>query len=76
MVEDESLGSEEFGRFYRFETLTLCPYDSRLIDTSMLSDAEIAWVDAYHRRVYDTLAPELDADTAAWLKEKTKPLTR
>ena len=76
VVEDKELSSDEFGTFYRFETLTLCPYDARLIDTAMLTDAEIEWINAYHRRVYDTLAPELDPDTAAWLAEKTRPLTR
>ncbi len=60
----------EFAHFYRFETLTLCPYDKRLIDFSMLNDEERAWVEQYHARVYETLAPRLNDDERLWLKAK------
>ncbi|MGN0212831.1 MAG: aminopeptidase P family protein [Muribaculaceae bacterium] len=66
--------SEEFGDFLRFETLTLFPYDAKLIDLSMLSDKEIAQVNAYHKMVRERLTPYLNADEAAWLAEKTKEL--
>jgi Xaa-Pro aminopeptidase len=55
-----------------FETLTLAPMDKRLIDIDMLSDSESAWLNAYHARVYDTLAPSLDRDTAEWLRLATE----
>jgi Xaa-Pro aminopeptidase len=57
-----------------FETLTLAPIDRALIDLSLLDRHEIAWLDAYHARVRDTLGPELDPETAAWLVDATAPL--
>ena len=49
--------------------------DRRLIAVDELSEREIAWVDAYHRDVRETLTPTLDAETAAWLADVTRPLT-
>jgi Xaa-Pro aminopeptidase len=63
-----------FGRFYGFETLSLCPIDHRLIDASMLSDDERSWLNEYHERVYKSLAPHLDAEHRSWLDERTQPL--
>ena len=57
-----------------FETLTLAPIDRRLIEPSLLDDDEIAWLDAYHRRVRAELTPLLDPDTASWLDGVTQPL--
>jgi Xaa-Pro aminopeptidase len=57
-----------------FETLTLAPIDRQLIESSLLTPAEIAWLDAYHARVRETIGPLVDADTAAWLVEATRPL--
>ena len=57
-----------------FETITLAPLDRNLIDASMLEKSEIAWVNAYHARVYGTLSPHLEGDVKEWLKEQTKPL--
>ncbi len=54
--------------FLRFETLTLAPFDRRLIDQALLDRHEIAWLDAYHARVLAEVGPNLDADTAAWLQ--------
>lgn len=68
--------TEEFGDFLNFETLTLFPYDSRLIDLSVLSDEELAWVNNYHATVFERLSPALDDAQREWLKEKTKKLTR
>ena len=56
-----------------FETLTLAPIDRTLISRDLLDDAEIAWLDAYHARVRDTLTPVLDRDTARWLAAATQP---
>ncbi len=66
----------EFGTFYDFEELTLFPFDLRLFDTSIMSDAEIEWVNKYHTEVRERLTPMLDAEQAAWLADKTRPLTR
>lgn len=59
-----------------FETLTLAPYDRRVIDVAMLSPAEISAVDAYHARVAAAVAPRLPADAAAWLADATAPLVK
>ena len=66
--------SDEFGDFYRFEVLTLFPYDSTLIDMSMLSAQEIEQINNYHRQVYDRLSPYLNDGEKQWLAEKTKKL--
>ncbi|NNM70858.1 aminopeptidase P family protein [Enterovirga aerilata] len=57
-----------------FETLTLAPIDRALIEPRLLSEAEIAWIDAYHARVRRELAPILDEETRAWLGNVTRPL--
>jgi Xaa-Pro aminopeptidase len=57
-----------------FETLTLAPIDRALIEPSLLTPEERAWVDAYHARVREALTPLLDAKTAAWLKDATAKL--
>lgn len=64
----------DFGNFYKFETLTLCPFDRTLFDVDMMTDEEIDWVDQYHARVCETLLPHLNPDEQQWLKEKTKSL--
>jgi len=57
-----------------FEPLTLAPIDRNVIDTSLLTPQEIAWIDAYHARVMTTLEPLLDNPTRAWLNQATEPL--
>ena len=57
-----------------FETLTLCPIDTRLIDPGAMSRDEIAWLDTYHARVRDALSPHLDHDARHWLHGATQPL--
>jgi Xaa-Pro aminopeptidase len=57
-----------------FETLTLAPIDRRLVDMSLLTVAEMVWLDAYHARVAEALMPLVDEKTGAWLKAGTLPL--
>ncbi len=57
-----------------FETITLAPFDRRLLDLALLGPSEQGWLDAYHRRVADTIGPLLDADSRAWLDQATRPL--
>jgi Xaa-Pro aminopeptidase len=57
-----------------FETLTLVPIDQRLIEPALLSADEIAWLNAYHARVRESLTPLCDSATAAWLADATRPL--
>ena len=66
----------EFGNFYRFETLTLCPFDLTLFDTDMMTDSEIEWLNDYHRMVRSRLTPLLNSAQRTWLEKKTQPLTR
>jgi Xaa-Pro aminopeptidase len=60
--------------YLRLEPLTLCPIDKRPIDLSMLTDDECQWLNDYHQAVYDRLAPHLDAEETAWLREATSPI--
>ena len=66
----------EFGNFYKFETLTLFPFDLRLFDTTLMTDAEIQWINDYHREVRERLSPLLDEAERLWLEAKTAPLMR
>lgn len=69
-------GVSEFGPFYTFEVLTLCPFERRLIDLSLLTDEEIAMLDAYHQWVYDELSRSLEEPDEQWLKQATLPLKK
>lgn len=64
----------EFGRFFKFETLTLFPFDTRLFATEMMTEQELAWVNAYNERVREALSPELDDEARAWLADKTQAI--
>lgn len=63
--------STECGNFLRMEPLTLCPIDTTVIDRWLLDDYEVEWLNNYHRRVYEELAPHLDDDERQWLAEAT-----
>jgi Xaa-Pro aminopeptidase len=58
----------------RFDTLTRAPIDLALVDPAMLDPGEVAWLDAYHRRVREDVGPRVDGETAAWLARATRPL--
>ncbi len=64
--------TEDFGNFLEFETLTLFPYDPRLIDVNMLTAEEIKQVNDYHAMVLERLTPYLNEEEQAWLNEKCK----
>ena len=66
--------SSEFGEFLEFETLTLCPIDTRCIERALLRADEIEWLDAYHRTVAERLAPGLSGAALAWLRLRTAPI--
>ncbi|MES2228209.1 MAG: aminopeptidase P family protein [Pseudomonadota bacterium] len=67
-------GVTEFGEFLEFETLTLCPIDTRCIERALLRADEIAWLDAYHATVRERLAPLVAGDALAWLIRRTEPV--
>ncbi len=64
----------EFGTWLGFENLTLCHIDTRPIVRHLLTDEEVAWLNAYNERVYETVSPRLSAVEADWLRERTMPI--
>lgn len=64
----------EFGKFYRFEPLTLFPFDKRALDITILQPYEIAWLNDYHRMVYDKLKSSLTSEECEWLREATSAI--
>jgi Xaa-Pro aminopeptidase len=74
LVLNVAAGSTEFGEFLAFETLTLCPIDTRCIDRSLLRADEIAWLNDYHATVREQLAPLVDGAAREWLIARTAPI--
>lgn len=66
--------NEEWGEFYKFESLTLFPYDTTLMDMDMLSREEVKHINDYHAMVCERLRPLLNADEAQWLEQKCKSI--
>ena len=64
----------DYGRFLKFETLTLCPIDTKPVDVQLLNTEERNWLNNYHKLVYDKLSPYLNDEEKNWLKEKTKEI--
>jgi Xaa-Pro aminopeptidase len=64
----------EFGEFLKFETLTLCPIDTRLIDRSLMRADEIAWLNGYHAEVRRRMGPLVAGAAKAWLQARTDPI--
>ncbi|NLY33913.1 MAG: M24 family metallopeptidase, partial [Alcaligenaceae bacterium] len=62
----------EFGRFLKFETLTLCPIDTRCIARHLLDEAEINWLNQYHEQVRNRLQPLVKGAALQWLQERTR----
>jgi Xaa-Pro aminopeptidase len=67
-------GETGFGAFLQFETLTLCPIDTRCIAPALLRDDERQWLNDYHAVVRTRLAPLLDGEALAWLHTRTEAL--
>ena len=65
-------GETEFGRFLRLEPLTLCPIDLTPVIWDMMTQEEITYLNTYHKKVYDELAPYLTEEEREWLKTNTK----
>ncbi len=74
LVLNVPAGSTEFGEFLAFETLTLCPIDTRCIDRSLLRADEIAWLNGYHATVRERLLPLVDGAARDWLRARTEPI--
>lgn len=74
IVTQEYRKTEEFGTFYNFETITLCPIDTRPISKKLLTKCEKKWLNKYHKMVYKKLKNHLSIEEKTWLKNKTKPI--
>ena len=70
-VEDEMT---DFGAFFKFDTITLFPFEPALIDPALLSKQELTWINAYNKHVFDRLSPKLENDKKAWLEQKCKEI--
>nr|BFD43389.1 aminopeptidase P family protein [Pseudomonas sp. FFPRI_1] len=71
LVLNREAGSTEFGEFLRFETLTLCPIDTRCLEPSLLTEDEREWFNAYHAEVHRRLEPLLKGAALEWLQART-----
>ncbi len=64
----------EFGKFYQFETITLCYFDTSALLIELLTKDEIDWLNAYNERVYQEVSPYLEEQEKTWLRHKTKAI--
>ncbi|MBI6560927.1 aminopeptidase P family protein [Pseudomonas syringae] len=74
LVINQEAGKTEFGEFLRFETLTLCPIDTRCLEVSMLNAEERTWLNDYHVQVLTRLSPLLQGTALLWLQARTIPV--
>jgi len=74
LVLNRAAGKTEFGDFLEFETLTLCPIDTRCVALNLLNDDERAWLNAYHEMVRTRVSPHVSGDAKAWLETRTQPV--
>lgn len=71
LVLNQPAFKSEFGDFLRFETLTLCPIDSRCIELELLRDDEREWLNNYHQEVRERLSPRVEGEARDWLLKRT-----
>lgn len=70
-------GESQFGKFLKFEPLTLCPIDTAPIDLGLMTDKELQWLNDYHETVRQRLTPLIkDGAVKEWLADATKPISR
>ena len=74
VLNTKSAQPSEFGTFLEFETLTLCPIDTRCIVPDLLTVAEREWINDYHATVYRRVSPLVSGAAAAWLTQRTRPI--
>ncbi|MCU1726782.1 aminopeptidase P family protein [Pseudomonas sp. 7P_10.2_Bac1] len=75
LVLNREAGTSDFGSFLAFETLTLCPIDTRCLEPSLLTHEEREWLDDYHAQVRERLSPLLQGDALEWLQVRTAALS-
>ena len=64
----------EFGQFYYFDNVTLCPIDLNAVKVELLTESERAYLNDYHRSVYEKLSPFMTEEERVWLKEETREI--
>ena len=74
MILVDEAHKTQFGQFMGFENMTLCHFETSLVDRTLLSHFETRYLNTYHQQVYERLSPGLEPQVAAWLKQKTDPL--
>lgn len=75
LVEPRAIAGAD-GEYLGFENLTWAPIDRTLVDTALLTGEELRWWDDYHARVEAILAPQLQGEALAWLRQACQPLAR
>ena len=74
LIAVKEVEQTEFGTFYEFETLTICPFDRNVIEVSLLTEPEKNWLNAYHDWCKEKLADDLEGEVKEWFLELVKPL--
>lgn len=74
LVFNREVGRSEFGDFLEFETLTLCPIDTRCLLPELLNEGERDWLNGYHQQVRERLEPLLEGPARQWLQVRTSAL--
>ncbi|WP_332026375.1 M24 family metallopeptidase C-terminal domain-containing protein, partial [Kaistella sp.] len=74
LIAVKEVEQTEFGTFYEFETLTICPFDRNVIATDLLTQPEKEWLNSYHDWCREKLENDLEGEVKAWFLEQVKPL--
>lgn len=74
IVVVKEMGKSEYGKYYYFDALTLAPIDLDALDVSLLNEEEKAYLNDYHKKVYELISPHLTEDEAKWLKQYTRAI--
>lgn len=76
LIVVEPWKTTDFGPFFKFRTITLFPYDKKLMQLDILTEDEIRWINDYHKMVYDRLSPLLNEEEKNWLADKTSAIKK
>ena len=74
LIAVRELETTDFGTFYDFETLTICPFDHKVIATELLTPPEKDWLNNYHQWCKEKLVNDLEGEVKDWFLEQVKPL--
>ena len=62
--------------FYKFENLSMVPYNIDLIDINLLNDEDIQYINQYHKKIWENIGPKLDLEANNWLKKATRTMIK